>query len=80
MLSVEMFFAPGVLEIEECSAGAVAVFSSVLLNEFFSPALEKPNRCKSWNFSIGRSLSKGRSVLKFFCWVHKDFCGFAHTK
>lgn len=59
---------------------SVAAFSSVRLNEFFIPALEKPNTCKSWNFSISCLLLKGRSVLKFFCWVHKDFCGFPHTK
>lgn len=32
-------------------------------------------KCKCWNSSISYLLSKGRFVLKIFCWVHEDFCG-----
>lgn len=68
-----MFFAPGIPKTAEYK---VQVYmSSVLPNQFFIPALEKPNRCKYWNFIISCLLSKGRFVLKVFCWVHEDFCG-----
>jgi len=74
-----MFFGPGILQTEEYKVRvyvrSVAVFSSALPSEFFIPALEKPNRCQCRNFSISCLLSKGRSVLKFSCWVQKDFCG-----